>query len=350
MGQGKRDETEPRQIAFLSRHAWPWSRQTEDEAGSHKALQISWDAGGDPDWLVVFDDIADAVQTRVPVERRILFVTEPPGQKRYLPRAVNQFGILVSPYPIDGFSGTWVASQPGINWFYGVEFVDRKPMSRIGMRQLRSANVPENKAARISVVCSTKRKLPGHRARVALLEKLTEALPGQIEVFGRGFKEIGDKAEVIDPYRYHLVLENNDCPHFWTEKLADAYLGYALPIYSGCANVGDYFPLGSLVRLPDVHDHEDVIATVRGLLRDDPWASRLGDIRLARERLIDEHNIFSLIARITETAPAGPLLSEEQVIYPGKQCTAIRALLRGTRSVADGWIARKGRKTSDATA
>ncbi len=64
-----------------------------------------------------------------------------------------------------------------------------------------------------------------------------------------------------------------------------AYLGYALPIYSGCANVGDYFPLGSLVRLPDVHDHEGVITTVRGLLRDDPWAARLGDIRLGGEKL-----------------------------------------------------------------
>jgi glycosyl transferase family 10 (putative fucosyltransferase) len=345
MGQGDGNKTKSRQIAFLTRHAWPWERQTEDEEGRHKDLQISWGAGGDPDWLVVFDDISDPVRTRVPVERRILFVTEPPGQKRYLARAVNQFGILVSPYPIDGFRGTWVASQPGINWFYGVEFVDRKPVSRFGMRQFRSMKVPEHKATRISVVCSTKRKLPGHRARVDLLQRLTEALPGQIDVFGRGFKEIGDKAEVIDPYRYHLVLENNDCPHFWTEKLADAYLGYSLPIYSGCANVGDYFPLGSLVRLPDVHDHEGVIAIIRGLLQDDPWAARLSDIRLARDRLLDEHNIFSLITRITEKACGGLRLSEEQVIYPGEQCTAFSTLFRGTKSVARRLTGRKDETT-----
>ena len=89
-----------------------------------------------------------------------------------------------------------------------------------------------------------------------------QAFPGQIDLFGRGFKEIGDKADVIGPYRYHLVLENSACPHFWTEKLADAYLGYCLPIFSGCANVVDYFPPDSLVRLPDIADHSGAVTIV----------------------------------------------------------------------------------------
>jgi hypothetical protein len=328
----------PRKVAFLSRHGWPWMRQTANGSGHHEGLEISLVAAEDDDWLVVFDDIAQPVPTRVPRSRRILFVTEPPGQKRYRPRAVNQFGTLVSPYRIDGFQGHWIASQPAINWFYGVSFEKGGLVSRLGLEHLRAMQVPEPKASRISVVCSTKRRLPGHRARLELLDHLVRAFPGQIDLFGRGFKEIGDKAEVIGPYRYHLVLENSVCPHFWTEKLADAYLGYCLPIFSGCANVVDYFPPDSLVRLPDLADHSGAVAIIGNLLQNDPWAERLESIRTARNRLIERYNIFSVIARITETAGADQrALPTPEEIYPGKDCTPIRTIARSGLRAAERW-------------
>jgi hypothetical protein len=28
------------------------------------------------------------------------------------------------------------------------------------------------------------------------------------------------KNDALDPYRYHVVVENHRCPHHWTEKLA----------------------------------------------------------------------------------------------------------------------------------
>jgi len=60
--------------------------------------------------------------------------------------------------------------------------------------------------------------------------------------FGRGFQPIDDKMEAILPYRFHLVLENSVLPNYWTEKLADAYLGWAYPVYLGCPNVNEYMP------------------------------------------------------------------------------------------------------------
>ena len=311
------------------------------KSGHHKDLKISLVATEDDDWLIVFDDIAQPIVTRVPLSRRILFVTEPPGQKSYLLRAVSQFGTLVSPYRIDGFQGKWIASQPAINWFYGVSFANGAPVSRFGLKHLRTMQVPEHKASRISVVCSTKRRLPGHRARLKLLERLMHAFPRKIDVFGRGFNEIADKAEGIDPYRYHLVLENNDCPHFWTEKLADAYLGYCLPIFAGCTNVGDYFPAGSLIRLDSVNDHDSAIEIVGDCSRDeDPWAQRLENICLARNSLIEQHNIFSLIAGLTETVGAVQCVPvAQEVIYPGKECTAIRRVARSGLRVAKQFMA-----------
>ncbi len=319
----------PRQIAFLSRHDWPWLRQTDDGAGHHGALTFKLAASPDDDWMVVYDDIKQATRTHLPASRRILFITEPPGQKRYKAAFANQFGVLVSPYPIAGFRGQWVASQPGINWFYGVEIEGGKAVGRLDLTALRNLPVPTDKAKRISVVCSTKTRLARHRARLRLLERLAAAFPNDIDIFGRGFKPIGDKADVIAPYRYHIALENSDCPHFWTEKLADAYLGYALPIFSGCANVTDYFPARSMVRLPDIEDHDGAVRVVGELLETDPWAERLDDIRTARTELIERQNVFSLIERLTRApeATAGRV-TREDVIRPGSECGTLRSLLR----------------------
>ena len=42
-------------------------------------------------------------------------------------------------------------------------------------------------------------------------------------------------------------------PSYWTEKLADAYLGYALPVVSGPNNLAEWFPEESFVPI-DIDD------------------------------------------------------------------------------------------------
>lgn len=332
-----------RRVAFLTRHSWPWLRQTDDGAGRHGQLAIGLAATPEDDWLVVYDDIRDQVRTHLPASRRTLFVTEPPGQKPYRTAFANQFGILVSPYPIKGYRGRWIASQPAINWFYGIDFADGKPTSRIDLAGLRSLPVPADKKKRISVVCSTKARLPGHRARLSLLESLTARFPDSIDLFGRGFKPIGDKADCIAAYRYHLVLENSSCPHFWTEKLADAYLGYALPIFVGCANVTDYFPERAMVRVPDVADHETAIRLVSEVLDKDPWQERLPDIIAARTELIERQNLFSVIERLTGELGTDKVTAAPDTIWPGKQCGPVQSLVRAAMEAGGRLTALAGR-------
>ena len=80
-----------RQLAFVTRHSgFPWQRQTDDGAGGHCGLDIRFAPDTGDDWIVVFDDIAAPFQTRVPLNRRIVFVTEPPEFKRYPPSFINQ--------------------------------------------------------------------------------------------------------------------------------------------------------------------------------------------------------------------------------------------------------------------
>jgi hypothetical protein len=110
----------------------------------------------------------------------------------------------------------------------------------IGYDALKQLTPPE-KQNRVSVVCSTTAQTAGQRQRLKFLAALKQRLGDDLMVFGKGFQQIDDKLEATLPYRYHLVLENSQSPHYWTEKLTDAYLGWAFPLYVGCPNVGDYF-------------------------------------------------------------------------------------------------------------
>lgn len=324
-------------IGLVSRHPFEFLlRQSQDGRGRHGPIDVRLGAAHGVDWLAVVDEIAQAVRVDVPRERRILFVSEPPEIKRYRPGYVDQFGVLLSPYPIAGYGGQWVASQPALPWFFGLDLA--RPDSarhRFDLAALRALAPPADKQARLSVVCSTKTVTLRHRQRLVLIERLMAALPGRLDVFGQGFRPITDKADAILPYQYHLVLENNDLPRFWTEKLADALLGYALPLFSGCADVGEDFPAEALVRLADLADPDDVVAAVVATLDAAPYAARLPAIASARRRLIEEHNFFAVLARLTSAGLAGARReARPELIRPARDFKGLALVSRQVEKLA----------------
>ena len=240
----------------------------------------------DPDWLACFDEPPAGVVTTVSLSRRLVMLTEPPEIKAYRRRYLAQFGVAISPMPLTGFSGTVIRSHAALTWFYGTETLDE-------LRQLQ----PGPKINAVSVVITRKSKTAQHRARLRFVEKLKQRLGDRLQIFGAGFHPVDNKREAIDPVRYHLALENNVHEHFWTEKIADAYLGWTLPLYAGCPNMADYVPADSFCRL-DLSDIPGSIAVVERCLDEDPYDSRLAAIRVARQRLLDEHNIFALLQRL----------------------------------------------------
>jgi hypothetical protein len=77
------------------------SSYSEDGRGSMRGGEIlfSWnpDDAHTSDWLFVTDSPYDNFRTRIPRERRILFLSEPPVIEEYQKSYLDQFGILVSP-------------------------------------------------------------------------------------------------------------------------------------------------------------------------------------------------------------------------------------------------------------
>ena len=56
----------------------------------------------------------------------------------------------------------------------------------------------------------------------------------------------------------YIALENSSHAHYWSEKLADTYLGWSFPFYWGCPNTSDYFPEQSLCQI----DRDDLARAI----------------------------------------------------------------------------------------
>ncbi|WP_374281432.1 glycosyltransferase family 10 domain-containing protein [Desulfovibrio sp.] len=298
---------------FVTIHSdWPWLRQTEDGCGSMgpvrfvlapQAAEQASAAAQAAQWLVVFDEPPSGFCTTVPRERRILFVTEPPEIKKYPRSYLGQFGTVVAPFDFRGVERrSMVVGNPCLNWHYGVSRADGKYVSTVSrLDDFRHMPVP-HKTGLVSVVCSSKTATEAQRARIALVGLLREQLGEALHVYGRGFNPVDDKMSAIAPYKYHLVLENNLLPHFWTEKLADAWLGWSLPLYLGAPNLAEVCPAAGFVPLPAGNPKACVQAVVQALDAG-LWEARQAELSLCRTWVMETTNVFATAARMIENSP-----------------------------------------------
>ena len=261
------------------------------------------------DWLVVIDDIPKIMPNGVetlscPKENTILATTEPSSITRYGRAFAKQFNYLITnqdekvlPHP------NAIRSQTGNNWFYGKDYDSIVAVTH------------PNKTKKISTVCSNKQQ--GHTIHKLRYEftKIMEKRIPELERFGRGFKWIETKAEALDDYEFHVAIENQFAPHVWTEKLADAFLGFTVPIYFGCPNVYDYFPKESLIQI-DIYDTEGSIAKIKKIIATEgEYERRLDAVKEARRRVIEEYNLLAMINNIVENANKDKSSVSDHKIY-----------------------------------
>jgi hypothetical protein len=261
------------------------------------------------DWLVVYDDPGEKIHTCVPLERRIIFLAEPPVVKDYYSHFLNQFGVVVSPMRIKGFKGLWIQQHGALVWFLGASF-----------DELCAADYDAKKND-LSVVCSSARKFQAHRRRFEFVSKLKEILGDRMHWYGRGIHDLARKADAIIPYRYSIAIENNEIEHFWTEKLADIYLGQAFPFYCGGANVGRYFDERSFETI-DIDDPVDAARKIQRTIENKTYEERLPLIKESRRKILEEYNLFNecwkIIGKLAPTAGKVPRLAKAQAIASRK--------------------------------
>ncbi len=302
-------------------HPQLFARQTPGNDGVWRDLRFVFDEDSEKvDWLLCYDEPKDTIKTRVPLARRILFVTEPPGIKDYHRAYLKQFGVLVSPQRYDNFGGAWLQRHSALSWHFGID--KRQPSWEAAVIPFSSLNSTNyEKPFELSVICSNAAKLSVHRSRFEFVSALKDLLGDQLHWYGRGVRDIGDKAEAIGPYRYHIAIENNFVDHFWTEKIADTYLGGAFPFYSGCGNLDEYFSPDAFLRI-DMGNPEASAQTIKAAIADNVFEKRASAIAEARRKILFEYNLYNevwkAIRGIEPTPEKSPLLLRSQNIYPVK--------------------------------
>ncbi len=295
-----------------------WSRYFPGSDFVWKSCRFVFDREArDYDWLVVYDELAPAAgQSQSTAsellacspQNTLLITTEPSSIKVYGRHYTEQFGHVLTTQP------DWALPHPqrhwqqaANHWFYGGDATN--PMTH---ERLLSGGGPKTGMA--SMVGSGKaQKHTMHATRFAFMQRVQELMP-ELEVFGRGYRPMADKAEALDPFRYHICLENHLAAHHWTEKLSDAFLGHCLPFYAGAPDAADYFPEGSFVRI-DMKDPDGAVALLRRAIAEDWYSQRLPFIEEARRRVVQDYHLFAVTERIVAAAPVASPASAPVIIF-----------------------------------
>lgn len=285
-----------------------FKKQTKNEEAKWENCSFTFNPlEEDYDWLVIIDDISYIIPNRTellkcPKENTILVTTEPSTITRYGRAFSAQFHYLITnqnekilPHK------NAIRSQTGNVWFYGKNLDEIISVNHL------------KKTKKISTVCSDKQQgHTMHKLRYEFTKIMEEEIP-ELERFGRGFKWIEKKAEALDDYEFHVAIENHIAPDVWTEKLADAFLGFTVPIYCGCPNVYDYFPKDSLIQI-DITDVEGSIKKIKEVISTEgEYERRLDAVKEARRRVIEEYNLLAMISNIVEHAEKKEFTAHQKI-------------------------------------
>lgn len=306
-------------VLFVSRlPAAHWERYFSSMDLICDGVQFVFDLNSvDCDWIAVYEDLPRTpASSHYPFAFRgkschqlgrfaantVLVTTEPETIKTYEAAYTHQFAHVVTSQPY------WALPHPSRfyrstcnHWYYGAGSKECISRSRL----LEGPSMAD-KIDAISVMGSKKRSWwTRHRARNDFITAASMMLPS-LHVHGRGFLEIDDKLEALDPYRYHLAIENHVGEHHITEKLSDAFLGRCLPFYYGAPNARDYFPPESFIPIR-IDQPAESMAIIRQAVASAQWRRRRESIEEARRLVLEKENLFPLIASVVHAQPGSGL-------------------------------------------
>jgi len=288
------------------------------------------------DWLAVYHDIPGDGWTvelplHCPAENTILITSEPSSITVYGTDYLRQYGTVIT------FQEPWVISHPnvrcrapGLVWFYGFSGDGNPYRSYDDLVK----EQPE-KSKLISTMCSSRTgRVTLHTKRLKFSNRLQHDLP-ELDVFGHGLRPVNDKAEALQPYKYHVVVENHIAPHHLTEKLPDAFLAYNLPFYYGAPNATDYFPRESFIPI-DINDYEATLDIIKSHIANNEYEDRLPYIEKAREIALNELNMFAILEKeIINQDKAIPKKNNQPAVLRNRRTIRLKNPLVAVRSLSE---------------
>ncbi len=263
-------------------------RQTPGGKGLWGDFQFTFDPVDECDYVIVFNRITEDVVVKCIPSNFYVMIQEPyvPGIFDWVTEGHDQFHKVFTHHVFNN-DPKYIVTQTCLPWHVNKTYDELKSM------------VVPPKLKTISWVTTSKTVFPGHKTRMAFLEKLKMDKELNVDIFGYGINPIEDKWDALETYKYSLAIENSSSPHYWTEKLADCFLAYTLPIYFGCRNLEQYFPKESFIQI-DINDFKNSKEIIRQAIHDNSWENRLNAIIEARQLILDKYQFFPFITHKIE--------------------------------------------------
>lgn len=259
-------------------------------------------------WVVYSKGVFKTEKCRVAPENTMMVTGEPSTIYHYSKGYVNQFGTLLVCRD-DMNHPNQVHIQPAQPWFIGRIADETGIHFKTGYDDYKGKDNYQ-KTKLISVISSNKAYTKGHQQRIDFVQKLKAHFGDQMDVFGRGFNGFDDKWDVVAPYKYHIAIENSSFDDYWTEKLADSYIGGAYPIYYGCKNVNEYFAKNALTVI-DIYDVDKSIQLIEEVIKGNYFEKYHEQVIVAKNKVLDEYNLFAMLANLMDGMNAK---AEKQVV------------------------------------
>lgn len=285
------------------------SRQSPKGTGRWENVEFTLNPDQPYSYVVVLNYAPAPVTVAVDPMRIWTIQQEPPYDVfRVFHKAPKQyFRVFTTDQQMTG--DRYVHTQPALPWHIDKTY-----------DELRSLAVPQKKWP-LSFITSMKKEFEGHKKRIRFWEDLRTSAACHLvatdsyyeniypelskqerekKLLSAGFTHVvAGKWEGLAPYRYSISIENYHGPDYWSEKLADCFLSWTVPLYYGCTNLSDYFPEDSYIAI-DIEE-KNTLEKIRGIIEKDDWKKRLPAIKKARELILGKYQFYPFVAnRIKE--------------------------------------------------
>ncbi len=284
----------------------PIISQTLHSLGIWEGIQFTTQPVKECDYLIILNCLDRDVLVNCPRDHVWAINQEPPIKSfDYFYKHAERYSRIYTP-DINKKGNRYIQSHGAIGWWIGKDY-----------DFLTSAEIPE-KDLTISWLTNADTFMEGQVNRLNFWNYIQNANL-DIDFFGKGFpapvKPIEVKWDGVAPYKYTLAIENYSGLYYWSEKIADAFLGYTMPIYYGCTNITDYFPKESFVWI-DINQPEEAVKIIRETINSDLWLRNRDAVIYARELVLKKYNLFAFLAE----AIIEEQLENESNIQVVKEC------------------------------
>ena len=276
--------------------------QSPGSSGVIDGIRYTTEPVPECDYAIVLNTVQESVEVSCPHGHLWAVMQEPyiPGIFEWMVKGHERFSKVFTHHPPSGDS-KYVTSYPMLPWH-----VQKSYDELVGMA------VPQ-KTEVLSSIISNKAFFPGHQKRLKFVKVLREDPSLRIDMFGKGTRYIEDKWDALAPYKYSLAIENSRSRDYWTEKLADCFLAFTMPIYYGCENLEAYFPENSFIRI-DIAKPQEALNIIKETIASGKWEEHLDAIVEARNLVLNKYNFYFNMTQRLKAQPESEGQEKERVV------------------------------------